>query len=478
MAFFHPMELAVSTGIALPLTLSAELGQSTTAVGNMISESHAITALATLLHMSNSYLEIHDLPKIEEFLVLHQQQCMSNDNMEWIFSSGSHCVTVRHKSLQEIPITIADPETQPRRIQVIPVCDGDTEPNVTIKIDGNSTTNDLMTAEAKLQGTKRKYIGVYGDDTEKMELHDKLDDDEVLLLYEEHAMHEIKGITCHWTDGSCFFDLPQHRPFDCIRIEGRPITSAHWTDVDGKAIDLTRSIGFHKHVYTKETFGWNQIKINNELKVIIVEDSQTSSFMIQHSDEETVESLLLAQQILLGPQIKTIGIADAMARTIETSKMLRELAVAVLHVQSSHDKLRVYIAQGSKTTEHWITKGTRLFELCPPQAGKVIVDHAGCELPWDLPCYQNISASIINPDDEMQDEAEIPPTEPFVIDEPSEENPAINAGDLSISALVQQNMRQIQSRLQQMIQADTVLVLEWRCSFTIGSSHYVSEDLQ
>eukprot|EP00438_Fugacium_kawagutii_P008798 Skav229071 [mRNA] locus=scaffold2781:90929:94087:- [translate_table: standard] len=244
--------------------------------------------------------------------------------------------------------------------------------------------------------------------------------------------------------------MKHHERFRSITIEGKPFASATWVDVDGQAIDPDQCIGFHRHVFTKSTFSWNRIKHPDETKVIIVDGHDTSSFVVKHGSDEDVESLVFAHQVLVGPQMKTVQINDAMANEIEITRMLTTVPVLVLQMISSHDKIRIRLKKDHKQQEYWVTKGTRLFEVCTPRAHHVLVDHTGKALPWDLPCYQHIIAQDIEVDDEYS-EVEPSPTQPFEITVPEQGTEALCTADLSINALIQQNMHQIQQRLQQML---------------------------
>eukprot|EP00438_Fugacium_kawagutii_P008457 Skav217438 [mRNA] locus=scaffold1729:386153:403995:+ [translate_table: standard] len=423
--FFHAAELAMAMGQSTPLILPRNDNWSTMAVGNSISEFHAIAGLGIALRMIG-----HDIDITGE-LQLHQQACFTNQTIHWEWDQNWIAVRRKSDASDEVP-----PPTEMRTIQCRLTSDDIGDPNFQLHIASNATPKQVIRAEQTLQGP-----GVQIDamcDEEMNEIPEETVVTQTMgIIQQRNASSVNLGFMCQWTNGSCWFDLSPHEQFARVTFQGTPFQSFQWVDAESNEVEPNQLIGHCKGITTKDVGFWPMSKSDNQVLIVSIQEGELTYFPIQHGHDEVVESIMFAEQILRGPCDRISKVSDKFGQPLDPSQSLQELSTVVIHWVSTHNCIRIRIQDRQQTKEQWVPKGTRLFQVEPHDPQKVLVDPAGVEVAWDTPVLQSMNLTLDHGDEES-DVVSVSDTVPFHVETP----PSImqqRSSEMSIRDIVRQN---------------------------------------
>eukprot|EP00438_Fugacium_kawagutii_P019698 Skav233742 [mRNA] locus=scaffold2303:151900:155166:- [translate_table: standard] len=199
-------------------------------------------------------------------------------------------------------------------------------------------------------------------------------------------------------------------------FQGTPLSSFHWNDAVGNPYDPTSLVGFTQQVSSDLMFEWPRYPSESEIMLVHVHNGKITQNMIEFSPGQEVESVMFAEQVLMGPSCRLARVHDRYANTAPQTELLSRLSVLVMHWEDSHNLIKIVIAREGIRREHWVTRGTRVFQLVEPKANLIVVRPNGFETPWDYPFFGPIEIQIITRDEES--DASPSATLPFVAETP------------------------------------------------------------
>eukprot|EP00438_Fugacium_kawagutii_P031479 Skav222648 [mRNA] locus=scaffold10:497599:502317:- [translate_table: standard] len=431
--FLHAVEIIGAMGITVNAKIPRANALAHHAVGNSISESHALIALLQGLRAWRfvfPWIEPVDIPKtIHE----HTQKCMTVNTMrmtwdaKWIHitrkeqSGASSAEPPSHAyddgdsttSGASEPIQVAGPKR--RRIEIQVETDDQPEPAIIMMCDDDTTLNQIVQAEKKLHPFLRRAPGINPDARIMGE------DQPVpsqFRLYPETRPEDgfstnilIMGID----EGISLRCLPH----DCLHewtFQGEPLGNFQWSDALGARYDPFETIGFTQQVSSNIPFDWPRYPSEAQVLLVHVHNKAITQNMIETSPGEWVESVLFGEQVLMGPTSRIATVHDRYANIAPASEPVKKFSVLVIHWEDSHNQIKIVIARNGIRREHWVSRGTRLFQLVQPDPNLVVVRPHGFETPWDYPFFGPVDIQVITRV-EVSDE-EPSATIPFVAETP------------------------------------------------------------
>lgn len=435
--FFHATEMAVSMGQATTLVVPRDCHVAAAAVGNCISEFHALAGVAVAMRLLGNDIDIANL------LQVHRQNCITEGTIQWHVDSD--WVTIRKVPpvIPMMPANEVDNEHQTKQKWLI--SDGTNDPLIQISVEDGALDSQVCTAENKLNGPT--ILASIPEVTDKEDGKSPVDsDDQRIILLEKKLLdtRSSKGLVCHWSNAAFWIDVKPWMFFKDIMHNGRPVIGDGWVDENSETIDPISMIGMTTRIFTKNESPWLTSKCPGEVMIVAMTQESIESYVIKHSEDEIIESLMYAEQILRGPNEKIVSVSSHLNKSLATAARLNEHPIVVLQFMQSHSLLQVKLSDDSKEVAIWIPRGTRAFELVPFSKELVLVDSLGFEIPWDLPIMTNMQICVAK-ESGSPAEYEISPTVPFE----SSENPNLEVGahDTSIREIVKRNAELIQQQI-------------------------------
>eukprot|EP00438_Fugacium_kawagutii_P032300 Skav206457 [mRNA] locus=scaffold855:67147:70695:+ [translate_table: standard] len=281
-----------------------------------------------------------------------------------------------------------------------------------VKIQFDATPEKIIEALKQCHPTWEP-LHVFGADGREIPYKECFDDQAVTISgHEVKHIFDTHGILLGWSDFMCWLPLQPHESLGDWKVNGVPISSIQWHDIDGNMWNHDQPIMFNGRLQTEGMFQGISTQLDNHALVVRIESPNISSQFVRFDDGQQVEDLLHAEQVLLGPKQKIIDPRNRQASPLDLRADLAEVEVIVYRVESSHDNVEVTIRRGTNISKGWFCRGTRIFQMIDRKPGELLVTPTGKELPWDLPIYSPTTIQIIMPEEE-----EISPTEPFSIQE-------------------------------------------------------------
>eukprot|EP00438_Fugacium_kawagutii_P026854 Skav236828 [mRNA] locus=scaffold1707:103992:109154:- [translate_table: standard] len=428
--FFHAVEIAIAMGITDEIWLHRSNELSTHAVGNAISETHAVIAILQGLSVWKNHFPWIEPFVTSDIVAQHAESCLTASNIrvtwddQWIHvqkmsqAGASSAIpetiiddSVSSGSMESEPTQYAGPKR--RKIQVL--MDADPLAPLLFASDEQQTIAQMIQAEKALHPFASE---VQAFSTMGQQLHpDEQIPEEFTMAVQEQIDHGFMNriLITNLDEGISMACLPT----DCLAqwtFHDKSLAEFQWHDIHERPISPFMMIGFEQHVWTSMEFHWPRYPCDAEIQVVRVHNKCIQQQMIAFSPGETIESLLFGEQVLVGPSTRIAAIHDRYATDLEPTKPLNEISVIVLHFEDSHNKVRVVICKPGSRKEHWVNRGTRVFEMLTPTQGMLVVRDNGIETPWDFPIFGPITLQMINREEEEDDEV-IPATIPFVVTE-------------------------------------------------------------
>eukprot|EP00438_Fugacium_kawagutii_P011887 Skav219168 [mRNA] locus=scaffold648:314526:317786:+ [translate_table: standard] len=225
------------------------------------------------------------------------------------------------------------------------------------------------------------------------------------------CFHCPKGIVIHWPSGACLFNLDPNDTILQCTIDDISVADFALIDNDGKEFQPTSLIAHQADIYSSHDFDWPKQNRGDTIRVVRVHGPCATSQDVRFTAGQTIEDLMRAEQTLIGPGLKVQEAHDGEAVFVDLNQRLERYPIIVLHYEEPHNLIQIQIVDCESTTNKWMKKGTRIFELCK-ERDVLAVDGDGFELPLDFPIFQSMKITFVQRDDEL---AAISPTEVFTI---------------------------------------------------------------
>eukprot|EP00438_Fugacium_kawagutii_P033764 Skav215080 [mRNA] locus=scaffold2575:211054:212637:+ [translate_table: standard] len=258
--FLHPGETAVSMGTALPLILPQNSAWSSTAIGNSIAEMHALIGIGVALRLNQCDVDIRSI------LIQHCQECITQKTCIWKWDR--EWIQLRHIN-HEVPIppTLLDPT----QMTCIHMFDDPDEHSFQCWIANGTTVQQLMQAENGLHRFSYDTTSIQDGTGQTLSNAEALPVGDVHISKKARADKVPTGIMCHWTNGICWFNVPDHMQFRQISIQSKCILGHQWTDETSINIDASHQILRTRNIYTKELGFWPDNKDDGRVLVVTIQ---------------------------------------------------------------------------------------------------------------------------------------------------------------------------------------------------------------
>eukprot|EP00435_Cladocopium_sp_Y103_P026373 s3376_g6.t1 len=330
------------------------------------------------------------------------------------------------------------------------VADGCIEHAMPIRIATGSTPAELIEAETKLNFWESVMVlGDHDDDDDDVPLnHVELSQGSPILLscVSCKVPKVSSGITLRWPTGACMLELMPHESLSGVTYDQTEVDRFEWTDANGFPFPKFKLIAHHGEFMTKHDFQWPVHKTENQILLVRVVGKEISTQVVQHSSGETIQDLLHAEQIMVGPSVQVVGARNRLAEVEPLSTNLCSVPVVAVHFASPTGLVSIEIHDGDEISKHWVKRGTRLFEVFAFKPFHVAVDNEGFEMPWDMPIYQRVLITVSQRDDEMRSQT-CSPTIPYEVETPHEIQQPDLQKDSGLTSIVRNATAEFQAKL-------------------------------
>eukprot|EP00438_Fugacium_kawagutii_P021207 Skav201604 [mRNA] locus=scaffold152:871969:881890:+ [translate_table: standard] len=409
----HPLELVGSMGTTTHAFLPKELKSAYMIIGNAISEFHGLCGL--LMYVSSNDATINPLNLLKK----HASECLNAKNCQMIEIGSDKVLT--HAML-------------PTKIQTI----GETmiEPSFICRIGKHVKVHNLLAAEQHLNPFKRQLCAFDRDDCI---LEPDAPAQALSVSIAHAATNPCKvqyGVFMNWSGGSFRLDVPFTTTLQDCWIDGVCAANIPWARPDGNQFMANSMFGWSESLSTTQDLGWDHLPQGSNddvapgwdclpqgvhITVVRLHYGEVTTQRIRVGPEETVESLLHAEQILSSLDVRVVEARDRHGMLLQPHRLLNETPVVCIRLHNPHHRIPIMIRYQGVDKEQWWPKGTRAFQIWNPQHDQMLVDDKGTQIPWDMPLFQGGRYTVIDhPDEEAMSNAEteqdeISPTIPFIL---------------------------------------------------------------
>eukprot|EP00438_Fugacium_kawagutii_P033157 Skav231186 [mRNA] locus=scaffold425:125105:130273:+ [translate_table: standard] len=421
----HPFEQLVACGISMPVILEKGREFQHHIVGNSITEFHALVGLVEAVNAIAGVMTWSTLD-LSRVLESHVECCMTNRNTAWIMTPEHEAIMFKSEAMGEngLPIIRVNqaidvhqpPFTQEfvggRYCKITEMHQGVLQTPYETKIQFDTTPEQIIDAMKQCNPTWEPRQ-VFGTDGRELQARECFEDKSVVVSgHDVQHMFDTFGILLGWSDFMCWLPLQPHEFLKEWRINGIPFSTIQWHDADGEVWDPDQPVLFNGRLQTEGLFNGILTQLDNHALVVRIEYPHISSQFVKYEDDQVVEDLLYAEQVLMGPKQKITDPRDRQASPLNIRAPLAEVEVVVCRIENSHDRVEVQLRRGSNLSIGWFCRGTRIFQMCDRAPREIPIDATGKELPWDLPIYAPMTIDLIASPDE-----EISSTEAFSVHE-------------------------------------------------------------
>lgn len=422
--FLHAGEVAIAMGCVHGVSLPVRNEHAMMIIGNSISEAHSLIGLKVMLDatLQKDSTMIH--VSVAELLEKHRDECLKSHTISW--------------DIDDAQVQICN-----RRIFRIFTCADDTiQPPISVKIPKNAKVAQLLQAEAQMHPSNHKWGWKH---------HEAMTNAEQMIIGSDAMCIESRtnrdyspqsGVVICWNTGTCHLPISPVESIADWEIMGWKCGRIQWTDGEDNPWCPTQPIGYTDVLFTDHDFAWPESIPKNKILVVHVMPKCVAGQVISFSQGETVESLAHAEQIMVGPNMKIVKIQDRFACDIERTCELKECSVVALHFENREEHVELLIHGDQSRITKRIQKGTRIFEVMPPQHGLHLVDGEGYVIPWDLPIFRDWTLRLKS--NEVAPTVEISPTIEYVSEE---HEPKDQRNKESIQNMVQNVTSDVQTQM-------------------------------
>eukprot|EP00438_Fugacium_kawagutii_P007734 Skav217322 [mRNA] locus=scaffold3163:436863:440297:+ [translate_table: standard] len=272
--------------------------------------------------------------------------------------------------------------------------------------------------------------------------------DEILTIsgHDTATIFDLQGVVVGWAEFLCKLPILPHEHFHEWSINGTPVTAFKWFDIDGLPWDFGAPMMYNGKLFTDGNVPWPTPTSEGYVQLVRIPDKTINSQFIKFGLDQTVEDLMAAEQILMGPGDRISTTCNHTTASVDPHALLRDTPIVVFSIVPAHKKINVMIQQANVITEKWVERGTRLFVIHQRMPHEIPVDSSGRELAWDMPILHSMKVQIL----QDPDEEEISPTIPFtVIDDPAHDALMSQRFDTSIQQLINNTTVKVQQAMQQ-----------------------------
>eukprot|EP00438_Fugacium_kawagutii_P028890 Skav225394 [mRNA] locus=scaffold2656:253342:256944:- [translate_table: standard] len=430
--FFHAAEILGAMGMSVRTCLPRANMLAHHAVGNCIAETHALIALLQGLKAWRfvfPWVESVDVPKV---IADHTKQCMNTQNIrmewddQWIYitriqqqgTSSAIPATIEDDadstaSAASEPVQVMGPKR--KRFLMEMETDDKPEPPVELMCDDDTMLTQVIEAETKLHPALNRTSAIAPDGhliAERQIIP------ETFRFYSEtkHAMVVDNRILIMGIDEGISLAC---RPDQCLAqwtFQGKHLDLFEWSDAMGNRYDPKELIGFTQHVSSDVPFDWPRYPSESEIMLVHVHNQTITQKIVEFSPRQEVESIMFAEQVLMGPSTRLALVHDRYANQAQNSELLQNLSVLVMHWEDSHNMVKIVISRDGTRREHWVQRGTRVFQLVTPHPNLMVIRGSGFDTPWDYPFFGPVDLQIIQKAEESEEEPSA--TLPFVAETP------------------------------------------------------------
>eukprot|EP00435_Cladocopium_sp_Y103_P065488 s275_g27.t1 len=364
------------------------------------------------------------------------------------------------KSAESVPSTVLDSQVETkqtrivinveeeegdfyRRCRITTVGESMIDPPFACTCSSTSKVSELIEAENDLN-TASVVVGVFGDDDVPLTADMTIRDSNIIVSrVPKRTNDHTPGLLVCFDGGGIQLCMEPRDSIDKWTFENQSLSNVDWAHEDGRTFFPEDMIGFTNCITTAHDFGWPQTKRNGHIYVVRVQNHTAKGTWTKHAPQETVGSLLHAEQVLAGPGDRISYAHDRFAAEIEHRTMLQSLTIVVLHIHPNDQNIQVHIQRQDCHKSFRVSRGTRLCAFLHCDADECIVDQKGFEVPPDLPVFSN--STFILESKTMQEDAPLTPTEPFSVHADSGHDS--NTSSPEIHRIVKSNTHNIQDRL-------------------------------
>eukprot|EP00438_Fugacium_kawagutii_P013209 Skav218443 [mRNA] locus=scaffold905:59125:61836:+ [translate_table: standard] len=469
--FFHPCEHILAMGTTQPLTLPADFHWAMEAVGNSIAESHALFEILVAFQAWELVIPATPQTPIVEVLRQHRNDCMTGSNMkidvneQWLKFSK---MMETDNDAGETPMIDVDRQF-PCVYEIIQNDDEDEPVVCTLQSTGLAACRQIKDAEMQLhaQATQVSLMDELDNPIEDQEtspegrikirrtINPAADVQPIIMItgpdyaleievdYNNPAADVQPIIMITGPDYALEIEVDYNTRLDDFKFHGIHARHIGWTQDDGTRYEPTQTILGPTMVWTQLGMNIPTIKSPGWVTLIHVRDKQISTVEVKHAQDQVVEDIMRAEQVLTGPDTRLVASRDRYANVIRMGKKLSEVQAVVMYWTRSHHQVKALISDHHGVRTRWCDKGTRIFQLIPNAASKIIVDENGVQLPRDLPLFRNETLKVLDhPDDDA-----VSPTWLFEIAAPTDTQKAKSTHDVTMVAAVTEASGVIRSQL-------------------------------
>eukprot|EP00438_Fugacium_kawagutii_P030479 Skav220667 [mRNA] locus=scaffold1914:52437:57580:+ [translate_table: standard] len=454
----HPLELVIASGVAAPCILPQNRRLAYTMVGNMITEMHGLLGLSMAVNVVHEILECSPID-VKHLLQFHAKLCISKDTVQWLIGDVSEGImyvrgTMDNESIPRMSCTPLDDdplsqfaaEYQTGRICQVRELEGQTvQTPASVRIPFDAKPDHIMDATRKLLPTWEPFE-VFGDHGNQLN-GARCFNDEILTIagHDTAAIFDLQGVVVGWAEFLCKLPILPHECFHEWSINGTPVTAFKWYDADGLPWDLGSPMMYNGKLFTDGNVPWPNMMTEGHVLVVRIANKTINSQFIKFSLHQTIEDLMAAEQMLMGPSDRISSTCNHTTGSVDPNALLQDTPIVVFSIVPAHKKINVMIQQANVITEKWVERGTRLFEVHQRKPHEIPVE-SGRELAWDMPILHTMRVQIL----QDPDEEEISPTIPFtVIDDPAHDSLMAQRFDTSIQQLINNTTIKVQHAMQQ-----------------------------
>lgn len=141
----------------------------------------------------------------------------------------------------------------------------------------------------------------------------------------------------------CHLPIRPHETLDECTINMIPMRHFSWYDAEGMPWDITSMIMFNGNFATDGEVPWPKSRRENHVIVARIEGKSISSQLVKHMPNQTVEDLLAAEQIILGPSERVHEPRNHANMVVDPFMLLKDLSVLVYRVIEAHRLIEIQI---------------------------------------------------------------------------------------------------------------------------------------
>lgn len=462
--FFHSVEIVLCLGVTGEITLPLQEEAAKHAVGNSISECHALIILVHGLDSWRVFFPWLPSLNLPALVLQHTMSCLTTKTAtiswddQWIKISrktqtGDRVPVVQtmiaednssDSSGQDCASDIVPVQGSKRKLFAISTAEnGIAEPPFKVICFDDTTILQIIVAEAQMEPSL-SHLRTCDQDGNMCSANQTISDRQIMLCRQRNEQDRFDGAILV-TDDTVGFEL-NCNSYDALSqwsFNGKSLLEFECADSLGHPLDPREMIGFRQHV-SVSSFGLQPSEKPCHIKVVRIHNKSIHVQEVKFDRNDDVESLLVAEQILLGPQERICKVHDRFACDLARMKPLVEIDMIVIHIEEAHQLIEVTTIKLGITRKRWVARGTRVFQI-EPIDGLLVIDQNGKDTPGDMPLVATCTLHWVERLSEEEDD--LTPTVPFTIHDPSEEHSRATSYGTTIAQLVQTSTNAIREAI-------------------------------